>query len=295
MTVQIDDLAPNPPRITTYLERTNLPYQAWTGTAEPGATMKITGAAEPLELVVDVDGHFRVNVPLTAGLTHAITVVMIDADGNESEAHPFPITQDPGFKDSGALHPADGDNQRGVVNERLLHPIKVRATDNDGRPLVSRAVMFDLVEGLGSISPEPTGSGKTSHITLLTDSEGYADVYWWMGPTAAGEGRVCVMLNGDSGLPVTFSARPIPAGVGQTSIAGLVLDEHNRGVNGATVHLTGTPLSTQTDELGRFTLTYEPVVPAPSVTTEVKSISWSTGTPPTRVVSPGSLRASRSR
>jgi hypothetical protein len=261
---------PAAPAIATYLAETNLTQQAWVGTAEPGAQLEVQGTKLPLTLVVDPDGRFRANLELEQGVTNPITVVLTDALNNHSAAYPFPIRQDPSLGDAGAIHVASGNVQRGLFGDRLPDPLVVRATDAQGKALLGARVVFEAVEGGGALAATadaPAGTRGAS-LEVATDGEGYARATYWLGAETGNTARICARLMGDTGLPAIFTVvgetpSPLPA-----TVSGTVLDEHRRAVVGATVHLMDTPLSTQTDERGHFTLGFAPVVPEPQQVTK---------------------------
>lgn len=256
--VRIDGDAPGAPRVMTYLPTTNQPVQAWMGTAEPRASLSISGAASPVTALVSDYGHFQVNVPLELGLNE-ITVTVTDVAGNSSLPFPFPIAYSPATRDAGRLHESDGDLQSGALGEWLMHPLVVRATREDGAPLGMSEVTFEVVDGDASLAVVSAGDtvGDASvpgRLTVITDAEGRARVWARLGTAA--NSRILARLAGDTGLPVLFQARAQVAGGGLTRLSGLVLDDDLRGVSGATVFIETEGLLTTTDERGAFELVW---------------------------------------
>ncbi len=271
VTVEIDIDPPLRPRLFSYSETTDLPTQIWIGRTEPGARLTVEGAAvSPVEAIADELGRVKVSVVLTPGVSNPITITVTDTAGNASEAYAFPVTHDPGYIDPGSVHRSDGDMQSGHAGEPLLKPLVVRATDVAGDPLFNAEITFAVVAGNGRVAtskggPWIGGTHQTAAITVKTNGMGYAQVFWELDDNPGSGNQLCAKLAGDTEVPSFFTAFGKAAFTGApTTLSGLVLDEHSRAVRGATVHLQGTPISTQTDSRGKFTIRYPPFVEDPT-------------------------------
>ncbi len=94
-----DKKAPPAPRVDRIESPTGLEQVVLTGSAEPGATIEIRGAAgvEPEELTADrFDASFSALVTLAKDATNELSVVAIDKAGNESEPTALTIVQEDG-------------------------------------------------------------------------------------------------------------------------------------------------------------------------------------------------------
>jgi hypothetical protein len=270
VTVRLDTEPPARPTVLTYLPQTNLRVQTWLGTTEPGATLSIAGAAEPVTVTADAQGRFDLTLALTPAAKNPVTVTATDVANNASAPYPFEITQDDSFVDAGALSLTGGDQQSGVAGEPLLHALAVRATGPDGDPLDDAEVTFRVTGGTGALSvdgAEPwsdAGEGG-GQLLVTTDSQGYARVRWRLDPNAERDNVVMAQLEADTGLPVIFHATGLPRSVGATAIEGRVFDESRRAVIGARVLLISEGISTTTDERGLFRIALEQPPTAPTV------------------------------
>ncbi|MEM9557543.1 MAG: carboxypeptidase regulatory-like domain-containing protein [Acidobacteriota bacterium] len=153
-----------------------------------------------------------------------------------------------------------GNNQVGVAERNLPLPLVALVTDAGGNPVAGVDVTFEVLEGGGMVA---LGQGAgTAMATLTTDLDGLASVVWALGPDAG--------LNNQSvrasfpgvvdGATATFVATAEFAGRAEdTRLSGLVLDNQDNPLPGATVHIAGTSLTTTTDANGRFSLAGVPV------------------------------------
>ena len=273
--VRLDITPPREPRVHTYLEKTNLRVQSWTGDTEPHAVVEVTGGAAPAMDVADDDGRFNLTIPLTPQVKNPVQVTVTDTAGNKSEPYGYPITQDDALIDAGALHAHDATTLVGVAGAPLADPLVVRATDATGAALPFADVDLRVTVGDGRLAasaagPYAGGSGVPSTVRVTADAEGYASAWWSLDEVPGPGNEVIATLPGDTGEPVLFRARGEPVGASLTTITGSVLDESLNGVAGASIQLVGTPVFTQADERGRFELGWSPVLPEPTEVTTVK-------------------------
>lgn len=84
---ETDTDAPAAPFVDPVVSPTAEPSQAVTGTAEYGATVRISGGAQDVETTADrYTARFRAEVPLTPNAVNTLSVTATDAKGNTSEA-----------------------------------------------------------------------------------------------------------------------------------------------------------------------------------------------------------------
>ncbi len=153
-----------------------------------------------------------------------------------------------------AIHPVIGDHQRGIIGQNAPRPFQVIVSDRAGNPLENVPVTFTVTAGGGNIGGEST-------VTQKTNTDGKATVTVTLGMQEGIDNNlVTADYTGDTGSPVTFHASGlVPAAPSQTTVTGIVLDNTNTPVPGATARLEGTNLTTTTNAQGQFTLTGVPV------------------------------------
>ena len=100
-----------------------------------------------------------------------------------------------------ALTVTSGDGQSGIAGSPLPAALVVILTDQVGRPVVGRSVVFTVASGSGSVNP---GSATT-------DSAGHAATRWTLGPEA-GSQSVGAALDGSTTVAATFHATADPGG-----------------------------------------------------------------------------------
>lgn len=159
-----------------------------------------------------------------------------------------------------------GNNQTGTVNQSLAKPFIAVVIDAGNNRLPNIPVTFTVVNGGGSFA------GQQS-ITGTTDSDGRAAATLTLG-FQEGNANNLVTANfvGNTGFPVSFKASGLgPGDPKNTVISGVVLDNTNQPIAGATIRaLLDTTLysnpssapsaaSVQTDATGRFSLANAPV------------------------------------
>jgi hypothetical protein len=93
------------------------------------------------------------------------------------------------------LHIVAGNGQVGRPGERLSQPLRIRAVDTEGRPMVGVAVRFAVEEGGGAVSAG----------TVETRDYGEAETFLTLGPQP-GTNRVSATSASLGGLPPTFTA-----------------------------------------------------------------------------------------
>jgi len=268
--VQLDLTPPDRPEVFTWVGTTDLAWQSWIGRTEANATLSITSGGQTAETFADDRGRWAANLALELG-DNVIEVVVTDAAGNASDPYEFSIRHDPNVVDVGALNVSSGDQQETYAGAWLFKPLVVKASDNDGGPLVGAKVRFNVTAGDGRLAgddPELGGEPTQGVVEATTDGMGYARA-WFRADTNPFEvNMVTAQLDGDTGLPVVFEARAVTGGGMPTRIGARVLDENLNPVPGATVSVTGLG-ATMTDGAGRFSLGFAPLAAEPTEPTSL--------------------------
>lgn len=147
-----------------------------------------------------------------------------------------------------------GDQQRGVVDRALASPLVVLVTDDGGNPVGGVVVTFEILDGGGSFGGLPTS-------VVTTDLDGLAEAVWTLGPDAGvnnNQARATFAGLLESGASFSATGRRVGP-PGDTRLSGVVLDNQDNPVPGATVDIEGTALLTTTDDEGQFVLEGVPV------------------------------------
>jgi hypothetical protein len=142
-----------------------------------------------------------------------------------------------------------GDNQRGVVGQPLATPFEALVVDRNGNPLAGVEVTFAVALGNGHIDGQPSA-------LRMTGTDGLARAVLTLSTEPGINNNVVhATFEGLATLPASFTASGlVPGDPAQTSFAGVVLDNGHTPINGATVSIPGTPLTTTTDGQGQFLL-----------------------------------------
>ncbi len=155
-----------------------------------------------------------------------------------------------------------GNNQLGIVGKKLPESLTVIVSDEEHNCIDEVPVSFRILEGGGRFeNDEP-------EITVLTDSNGWASTSFFLGPMEGNDNNVVeVDFEGLEKLAARFAASGrIPGPVNETSFLGIVLDNTDVPIPGATVGIPEAGLVTTTGDDGQFLLIG---APAGSATLEV--------------------------
>ncbi|MBD3385713.1 T9SS type A sorting domain-containing protein [candidate division KSB1 bacterium] len=137
---------------------------------------------------------------LKLGATIGQLVVRAHADGVANGTVTFDIEATAG--NPAYLQKVSGDYQKGEIGEILSSPFVVMITDSFANPLADHPVIFEVIQGGGSIN-------GYSQYTALTDANGHASAYLVMGTTHyLNEVSVISSYNGVElgGSPLLFRA-----------------------------------------------------------------------------------------
>jgi hypothetical protein len=149
-----------------------------------------------------------------------------------------------------------GGGQLGAPGAPLPMPLTVLVTDAGGNCAEGAPVTFQVVEGGGNID------GQTS-ITVPTNSDGTASVYFTLGPDAGSNNNIVVAnIPGNTEGPATFRASAeVPGLAYNTTVSGVVLTNEDVPMPNVWAYIKGTnPLRQAfTDAEGNFTITQVPV------------------------------------
>jgi hypothetical protein len=145
-----------------------------------------------------------------------------------------------------------GDRQFGATGQPLARPLLAVVVDHGSNRLGGVPVHFSVVRGGGTLDGASTR-------TVTCDSDGRAWVTPTLGSRVGNDGQV-FMATVDGLPPIEFVATAQEAGPpAATRISGIVADNSQVPLGGATVRIEGTPIVAQTDAQGIFTLTDVPV------------------------------------
>ena len=156
----------------------------------------------------------------------------------------FRATALPGTPDK--ILAISGENQRGVAGDPLPLAFVVLVVDTKGNPVDDVPVSFEVTQGDGSFGRETT-------LTVNSDDNGRASAVLTLGPEEGLNNNVVNTSFPDlTGLPATFVASGVVPGQPEdTTVNGVVLDNSNISIPGATASIKGTGLDTTTDDQDR--------------------------------------------
>lgn len=154
--------------------------------------------------------------------------------------------------------PVAGANQLGALSAAIgtvaPFPLIAQVFDAHGNPIPGVAVDFDVVDGRGSFAGETV-------VSVVTDADGKAAVRYTMGPGAGTDNNILrASFEGLGELPANWLISGIkPGPEADTTISGLVLDNADQPIEGATIRVLRTALVAETDVAGRFLISGAPI------------------------------------
>ena len=154
----------------------------------------------------------------------------------------------------GLLVPDAGNNQVGVVGQPLPSPLISIVVDSGRNRLPNIPITYSVKSGGGSFGGQPS-------LTVNTDSDGRALAALSLGALAGNDNNVVeANFAGNPGVPVRFVASGrVPGNPAETSISGVVLDNSDIPVPGATLRIVGFPQAVRSDANGFFKIKPAPV------------------------------------
>jgi hypothetical protein len=225
----------------------------FTVTRSDGVVSTLGAEGQQLSAVSDASGlavlQFRVGSRVGAGINEVVATSPGFAGqavfcATSTAAPPAAI------KGAGVM----GESHRGVAEQPLPLPLEAVVFDARGNPVPDVPVTFSVVGGGGTID------GLTE-VVRPTNSDGRVSATLVLGAKVTPNANVVrASFAGQSGPPVTFTATGyLPGPAAATRVSGIVLDNTDHPVPGATAKIVGTPLTAVSDSVGRFTIDNAPV------------------------------------
>ncbi|HUG74074.1 MAG TPA: carboxypeptidase regulatory-like domain-containing protein [Acidimicrobiia bacterium] len=149
-----------------------------------------------------------------------------------------------------------GGLQYGIAGRELPRPLVATVTDAGHNRISGASVLFRVPKGGGLL---PNGLQEA---VVTTDSDGRAITGFTLDPEEGIANNVVeAVIEGLPDSPVaSFVASGRTAGdPAQTSVSGVVLDNTNRPIEGATLRIKGTTMTAVTDAQGQFRIAGAPV------------------------------------
>ncbi len=162
------------------------------------------GGTLTTDTVVVTDGNGQAQTTLIPGETSSLQKVRASVDGVSGSPVIFFATI------TGVAHEMvflGGDGQTGTVMQALPDAVKVQVFTQDGNPAVQYGVNFHTTTPGGLLSPAANFDSENadSRITVATNSNGEAEVYWRLG-TESGKQSLTINAGSLIGSPVTVTA-----------------------------------------------------------------------------------------
>ena len=204
-----------------------------------------------LPIVTDANGQAQVDCTLGTWAGAGNNQVQATAPGITGEVL-FSASALPGSEASIVVDA--GNLQFGVVGQPLPKPFIAVVIDRGSNRLGGVPVTFTVVQGGGNF-------GGQSEITINTDSDGRAQAVLTLGPDAGFDNNMvsATFPNSPATAAVLVASGKVAGDPAQTKISGVVLDNSNIPIQGVTLHVEGTSLTTQSDAQGQFVLQPAPI------------------------------------
>jgi len=108
----------------------------------------------------------------------------------------------------GSLSIIEGNNQMGLPNQVLSEPFVVRLLGADGQPVAGATITFSVSAGDGRVAADPFNSPGSNSVTLTTNDEGLAWIYYTHGPVPDTVSEISVVATTPA-AEASFSARSV--------------------------------------------------------------------------------------
>jgi len=199
-------------------------------------------------VTTDQAGHATVHYTVGSHAGSGNQLVQASSPGFTGSAQ-FVLSAQPG---SPALIVVDsGDQQQGVAGQALPLPLVAAVVDAGANRLAGVPVTFTVVKGAGTFA-----NGQQT-LSLTTDSDGRVIAPFATDPAEGVANNVvtATIASLPTGPVASFTASALAAfDPSQTAVSGVVLDNSNQPVVGATIRILGSALTTATDAQGQFQL-----------------------------------------
>ncbi len=176
-----------------------------------GLSVSVNGVPAEVDQGIGTNGTFEVSgllIPAVGPLT--IQAVAADAVGNVGTT-----SVDVTFvlPDGFVVSKGQGDDQVAPVESVLSQPVQVSVKCPDGSPMVGKLVEFRIVKSNGKLSTIAELFGDEQCLSVFTDDNGLAEVYWMLGSDAGcGNNRILVTSEDvDGNVYFCASATPLEA------------------------------------------------------------------------------------
>ncbi|HYX51967.1 MAG TPA: hypothetical protein VE783_00845, partial [Candidatus Limnocylindrales bacterium] len=234
-------------------------------TGNNGGIAADTSSTPSAALAVNTDLNGKAQAVWTLGMRSGAGINTVQVS-SPLAVSPVNFTATALTADAGTIVIDSGNGQTGVLGQALPFPFVVAVVDAGHNRVANVPVTFNVRSGGGNLAGSPTQ-------TITTDSNGRAIAVLTVGTETGNSNNVVeATFPGNGGIPVAFSASArAPADPANTSISGVVLDNSNNPIVGATLRLLqtnqgnannlpvqiGTPV--QTDSHGTFLIQPAPV------------------------------------
>jgi len=179
------------------------------GNRVPGVTVRFSivsgdGTLSTASAVSNEKGEANTYLTLSLlGTFYAIEATATDNGGVTLRNAPVTFYVKPGVPPK-QIQYVSGNDQTGLSCDRLANPLIVKVIGNNDLPFATYPVEFKVTSGGGSVSALSPESYSSS-VTIKTNSEGLAQVYWKPG-ALAGINTVEAQTPGLAGSPIVFTA-----------------------------------------------------------------------------------------
>jgi|GEM_PF-1191026 len=212
----------------------------------------LNGGRRRVSVITGADG--QASVQLTAGTRAGMGTQVVEAEAAGVEAPAvFLADAQPALFRRTLVDM--GDQQVGVAGQPLPDPLVAVVADDFLNRVSGARVLFRVVSGGGHLA------NGLAEMTVETDAQGRAATPFILGEESGTANQIVEAVLADAvGAPAaSFTASGWSAGdPAGTAVSGVVLDNTDAPVPGATVRIADTPFTTQTDSRGQFKIAGAP-------------------------------------